>query len=269
MIKKLSAQQIDQFVEHGFCTLRGAFTPENAGAACDLVWARMTEKARIRRDDPQTWPACHDIEEHLNAPAVRACFTDTLVEAIETLVGPGRWRGIREWGFWPVNFSFGADAAPAFPHQGWHIDGNWFTHTLDAPWQGLLVIGLFTDIAHGGGGTVLAQGSHKLTARVLARYPHGIAHRDLFDEVLREPIGNFHEITGAAGDVVLAHPFMFHTRGFKRSGPPRIISNTEAGLLAPMNFNRPDGDYSVLEESIRHALRSAPEVPREAKLCCF
>jgi hypothetical protein len=267
--ERLSAEQVDQFVELGFCTLRGAFTPQCAVAARDLVWARMAQKAGIHRDDPRTWPASYDIEEHIYAPAVQACFTDALAEAIETLLGPGRWRGIREWGFWPVNFSFGADASDAFPTEGWHIDGNWFTHTLDAPWQGLLLIGLFTDVAPGGGGTALALGSHKATARTLARYPQGIAHRDLFDEVLREPIGNFHEITGAVGDVVLGHPFLFHTRGYKRSGPPRIISNTEAGLLAPMNFDRADGNYSILEESIRHALRSAPDELRRAKLCRF
>lgn len=115
----------------------------------------------------------------------------------------------------------------------------------------------------------MALGSHQATARTLARYPQGVAHRTLFDDVLREPIGNFHEVTGAAGDVILAHPFLFHTRGYKRGGPPRIISNTEAGLLAPMNFDRADGDYSILEESIRHALRTAPTVPRYAKLCRF
>jgi phytanoyl-CoA dioxygenase PhyH len=265
----VSAEQIDEFIELGFCTLRRAFTPEQAAAACDLVWARMREKAEIQRSDPRTWPASYDIEEHIDAPAAAACFSDTLAEAIETLLGPGRWRGSRRWGLWPVNFSFGADATDDFPNRGWHIDGNWFRHTLVSPNQGLLVIGLFTDVAPGAGGTALALGSHKATVRTLSRYPQGISHRDLFREVLREPIGNFHQITGHAGDVVLAHPFLFHTRGYKRSGAPRIISNTEAGLRAPMNLDRPDNDYSVLETSILRALASAPVAPRGAKLCRF
>jgi hypothetical protein len=273
---RLSAEQIDQFVELGFCTLPGAFTPHCAAAACDLVWARMAQNAGIHRDDPRTWPAFYNGEKHIDAPAVRACVTEALAEAIETLLGPGRWRGIRNcnWNFWPVNFSFGADESDAFPCEGWHIDGEWFSwpptpgwHSLDAMQQGPLAFGLFTDLAPGGGGTALALGSHKTTARLLARYPQGHADCNLFDEVLREPIGNFHEITGEAGDVVLAHPLLLHARGYKRSGPPRIISITDAELGAPISLHRADGDYSILEESIRRALRSAPDAPRQAKLC--
>ena len=274
MPERLSAEQIDQFVELGFCTLRGVFTRQCAVAARDLLWTRMAQKAGIHRDDPRTWPALYTGEAQIDAPAVQACFTDALAEAIETLLGPGRWTGIRKWGFWPVNFSFGADASDAFPDEGWHLDGTWFKwppapgwHSLDALQQGLFAIGLFTDLAAGGGGTALALGSHKTTARTLARYPHGHADCNLFDEVLREPIGNFHEITGAVGDVVLAHPLLLHARGYKRSGPPRIISITDAMLRAPINLDRADGDYSILEESIRHALRSAPDAPRQAKLC--
>ena len=265
----LTPGQIEQFVEHGLCTLRRAFSPQHAAAACDLVWERLTSRAGIDRHDPETWPPVHVLEERIDAPAVEVCFSDALAGAIGQLLGQGRWKGLRDWGFWPVNFSFGANDEGIFPDQGWHVDGNWFTHTLNAPQQGLLVIGLFTDIAPGGGGTVFALGSHQATARVLARFPNGLAHAEVFREVLREPIGNFYEVTGQAGDVVLAHPFLFHNRGFKHNGPPRIINNTEAGLRAPMNFDRPDGDDSVLEESIRRALRSARVASPDAKLCSF
>jgi hypothetical protein len=266
----LTTAQIDSFIDDGFCMLSGAFTARQAAAACRRLWRRMEQKAGIRESDPSTWPTNYDIEEHLDHPEVRACFTDRLAAAIEQLVGTGRWRGIRQWGLWPVNFSYGADRAEDYPSRGWHIDGNWFRHSMDSPYQGLLVIGLFTDIEPGWGGTILALGSHKRTARVLARQHGGIHHRDLFREVLRQPIGNFHEVTGVAGDVVLAHPFLFHTRGFKRTGPPRIISNTEAGLTRPLQFNRRNlQEYSVLELSILAALLEPPEPPRGAKMCQF
>jgi hypothetical protein len=84
------------------------------------------------------------------------------------------------------------------------------------------------------------------------------------------PLGNFHEVIGAAGDVVLAHPFLFHTKGYKRGGPPRIISNTEAGLWEPLKLHRADArDYSILELSIRRALSQPPAPPQGARMCRF
>ena len=264
----LSSEQLSSFIELGYCMLRGAFTAQQADAACRCLWRRMEEKAGIRAADPATWPQTYDIEERLANPEVLACFTDRLAAAVAELVGRDRWRGARQWGLWPVNFSFGARLPYDIPTAGWHVDGNWFRHTIDSPKQGLLVIGLFTDIAPRCGGTMLALGSHKRTARVLAGHPAGIAHVDLFNEVLREPLGDFHEVNGAAGDVALVHPFLFHNRSMKHGGPPRIISNTEAGLREPMQLERADpSDYSVLERSIRQALREAPATTRDARMC--
>jgi hypothetical protein len=266
----LSSSDIESFVDLGFCMLRGAFSPQQAAAAVDCLWHRIEQKTAIRRYEPITWPDSYDIEEQLWEPQVVGCFSDPIGSAVEQLVGPGRWPGDRRWGFWPVNFSYGAKQTDDYPTNGWHIDGNWFRHTLNCPKQGLLVIGLFTDIQPGWGGTIVAAGSHKPTARVLVKHPDGITHTDLFEETLREPLGNFHEITRNAGDVALCHPFLFHTRGYKRGGPPRIISNREAGLREPMNLRRLNfADYSPLERSIVLALAEQPTAPQAPRLCRF
>jgi hypothetical protein len=266
----LSAADITQFIERGWCVVRGAFTAEQARAARAVVWQRMEQKAGIRESDPSTWPPAYDIEEILMQPEVISCFTDRLADAVGELLGPDRWTGERRWGFWPVNFHFGADAPTRWPEWGWHVDGNWFRHTVDARYQGLLLIGLFSDVAEGGGGTVVASGSHRRTARVLAAHPDGLTHTDLFKLVLSTPIGDFSELTGAAGDAVLGHPFLFHARGHKRSGPPRFISNTETPLRAPLQLERSDGNYSVLEGSIRAALaHPPPPVAVDGIVCRF
>jgi hypothetical protein len=266
----LTQEQIQSFIDVGYCVLRDAFSARQAAAACRCVWRRMEQKAGIRENDPASWPEAYDIEEHLDDPEVLDCFTDRLAVAVNQLLGPGRWSGFRKWGLWPVNFYFGSDQPYDYPTTSWHVDGNWFTHSIDCPLQGLLLIGLFTDIRPQYGGTILAGESHKATARVLARHPEGISHFNLFSEVLAEPIGNFVESTGKAGDVVLAHPFLFHTRGMKHRGPPRIISNTEASLKQPLVLQRQNPeDYSVLELSIIQALREAPAAPKGARLCRF
>ena len=265
----LSRDELEQFIECGHCRVDGAFTTAAAELACSRIWERMEEKRGVRRDDPQTWPELCDIEEQVHAPEVLACFTDRLAGAIEQLLGPGRWTGRRTWGFWPVNFGWRRNQRYHIATEGWHVDGNWFTHTLDCPRQGLLVIGLFTDIGQRGGGTILAEGSHRRTARVLASHPEGLHHRRLFELVLAEPLGSFHEVTGAAGDVVLAHPFLFHNRGVKHAGPPRIISNTEAPLHEPIAWRRPPAERSPLEESIARALAETDPVPVGALQCRF
>jgi hypothetical protein len=70
--------------------------------------------------------------------------------------------------------------------------------------------------------------------------------------------------------VVLGHPFLFHTRGFKRTGQPPILSNTEVPLREPLRLQREDGDYSILEQSIRLALAApATASPPDAMQCRF
>lgn len=268
--RALKRAQVEQFIADGWCYLRQAFSSSQAAAARSRLWTRIEAKSGIRASDPITWPEVYDIEEQLGDAAVIECFTDRLAAAIEQLVGEGRWWGERRWGFWPVNFSFGADLPYAIPDWGWHVDGNWFVHTLDCPKQGLVVIGLFSDIEPRWGGTILSGGSHRLTARVLAEHPQGLDHRSLFDAVLTQPLGNFHEVTGSAGDVVLAHPFMFHARGFKHGGPPRVISNTEAGLRAPMRVAPWNGcELAPVELAIRRALEEPLAPPRDPQRCRF
>ena len=266
----LTASDFEQFIVRGWCLVPGAFSEAQARAAQDVVWQRMWEKRGIARNDPTTWPPAYDVEESLDAaPQIIDCFTPAIGDAIERIVGVGRWCGVRRWGFWPVSFSYAMDEPRPFPEWGWHVDGNWFRHSLDCPKQGLLVIGLFTDVPPNSGGTIVAEGSHRRTARILAAHPEGLSHRELFDLVLAQPIGNFRELTGHAGDVVLAHPFLFHTRGCKRHGSPRILSNVEAPLREPMCLDRIDNDYSVLEESILSALSEAETPLGASRLCRF
>jgi len=68
------------------------------------------------------------------------------------------------------------------------------------------------------------------------------------------------EITGSPGDVILAHPFMFHSPSFNHSDVPRFMCNRKTPLFESLQLERPDRQYSVLEESIRDALRAPARV---------
>ena len=188
------------------------------------------------------------------------------------------------WGWWPINFAVGAASPWMVPSSGWHWDGMNRKHFVHSPEQGLLVLPCFSDVAAQGGGTLIATGSHKVVARYLTCFPEGQQNNVAIQECASEhpwlaELAGHVESTGdrnrkflettvddqgtelrvvptiaEAGDVMLGHPFLFHAASQNHSGKPRFMCNRAAPLTAPMNLDRADGDYSVLELSIRKAL---------------
>lgn len=219
--KVLSATQVEQFMECGFTQLAEAFPHKQALAAQDFLWERVAERGP-RRDDPSTWtqPMVH-IKEAYNDPVFQGCATERLADAIEDLVGVGRWatRGRPTgWGWWPVNFALGADQPWDVPTGGWHWDGQHFRHFVDAPNQGLLLLCLFSEIRPHGGGTVVAEGSHRLVADFLHRHPDGL------------------ELGEAIGQCNRSHPWLAELTGAAgKTGAVRDIYATDA---APTGGNR-------------------------------
>lgn len=245
-----------------------------------------TWKPVLEKDAAANFPSIH-LREFFNEPIFKACETQRLAGAIEDLIGVGRWALKHEphnWGWWPVNFAMGADQPWDVPTNGWHWDGMGRKHFVNSPQQGLLVLPCFSDVASHGGGTLIATGSHKIVSRYLSRFPEGQDSGEAIRECCTEhpwlaELTGKAESTGdrvekfmhtttvddqgaelrvietiaEAGDVMLAHPFMFHAASQNHSGKPRFMCNRAAPLTAPMNLDRPDGDYSVLELSIRRA----------------
>ena len=66
---------------------------------------------------------------------------------------------------------------------------------------------------------------------------------------------DFVELSGKAGDVFLAHPYMLHAESRNISGPPRFFTVRMVELNEPMKFNRKGGDpFSLVELSVLNAL---------------
>ena len=149
-LKTLSPADVEQFIELGYVKLPQAFKAEQALAVQSFLWDKLAERG-TKKDDPATWtkPIVH-IKEVYNSPIFQACETDRLNAAIEDLVGPGRQQRQTEpanWGWWPINFSVGAEQAWDVPSEGWHWDGMHFRHKVDAPEQGLLLLCVFSEVA--------------------------------------------------------------------------------------------------------------------------
>lgn len=191
----LTEQDVEQFSELGWVKLKEAFDPGDALAAQDYLWAKVEERG-VLRNDPSTWtqPMVR-INENYNEGPFKRCNSKRLGDAIEDLIGHDRWAnrsvyGETEkstgFGWWPVNFSLDADQPWSVPSNGWHWDGIHFRHRIDSPEQGLLCLCLFSDIAHQGGGTFVAEGSHKVVAKFLERYPDGLELGDAIRLLNRE-----------------------------------------------------------------------------------
>jgi hypothetical protein len=293
MIHKIfTSSHVEQFMERGHVTLKEAFPREQALEAQAFLWERLAERG-VQREDQTTWtqPMAH-LKESYTDEVFQACDTELLRNAVEELVGAGRWqqRGQTSWwGWWPVNFALGADLPWTVPTRGWHWDGIQFRHTVDAPDQGLLMLCMFSDIQPRGGGTLVAEGSHKIVARFLQQHPDGIELHDaikacnqshpwlaeLTDQnssptepeariqrFMEQETVDEHdtrlrviETGGEPGDVIFCHPFLYHTASQNHLGVPRFMCNRTTPLREKMMLERGDSNYSPVEASIRAALQ--------------
>ncbi len=288
--KVLTNAQVEHFMERGWVKLEQAFAMEDALAGQDFVWRQLSLR-NIKKDDPSTWttPLVH-IQENYASEEFDRCNSQRFKDAIEDLVGMDRWalKGFTVmWGWWPVNFSEGAEVPWDVPLDGWHYDGQHFRHFINSRDQGLLCIPLFSEIKPFGGGTLVAEGSHHIVARMLNENPQGLELHEAIQKaveaspwlaeltgaapasgdnriekfmntVYRDPAGfdlRVVETTGKPGDVMLCHPFVFHARSQNHLRIPRFMCNRTTPLSEPMNLQRDnEADYSPLELSIKRSL---------------
>lgn len=285
----LTETQIEQFIDRGYVKLEEAFPRTAALAAQDFLWDQLAERG-VQKDVHETWtePMVH-LRETYTDPVFQACMTPRLQDAVEDLVGHGRWADRNTeigWGWWPVNFALGADRPWDVPTGGWHWDGIQFRHTITAPDQGLLLLPHFSSVGPRGGGTLVAAGSHEVVARFLNTHPEGIELKDALascgqehpwlaaltgaadagtDRVARfmdaatpdqhGTVLQVMETTAEPGDVILCHPFLYHAASQNHSGVPRFMCNRTTPLKTPMQLDRPEGEYSPVETAIRRGLK--------------
>jgi hypothetical protein len=294
-LKVLTKDQVEQFIENGWVRVEEAYPREVALKAQQIVWDNV-EKRGVFKNDPATWTIdMLQMNENYEHDEFQRCNTLRMADAIEDLIGEGRWaeRSVygqtakkTGYGWWPVNFSKGADKPWDVPSNGWHWDGIQFKHFIDSPDQGLLCLCLFSEIGPQGGGTLIAEGSHKLVAKFLNQYPEGIELKDAIpasnqnhpwlqeltqaaDETGSLRMDKFMKVstdftgvrlrvvetTGGPGDAILCHPFLYHTASQNHSGIPRFMCNRTTPIKGRLKLDRGNpADYSPLELSIRRAL---------------
>lgn len=235
----LSQSQIDDFIERGWTLLRRAFPPAIAEAARRGIG----EHIGIDLDRPEQWTDAEVwLQEMLTAPPYTDALTEQFQAAVDQLVGCNRWKLTQEMGWWPIHFP-GFDDPPY--RDNWHIEGGWFRHHLWSPEQALVNLFCFSTVEPGGGGTLLVEGSHHVAARLLwEAEPNGLEADD-FDEVLTaflqgEGQPGVVEVVADEGDVVLAHPLMFHASNPNHGIRPRVMAQPAFSMTEPMRTEGSD-----------------------------
>lgn len=252
--------------------IQGAFTPQRAADFTADLWPRLGYSAH----DRATWT-----KERIHLPPTSAppstpptgaggqkerehcrTFAPKAWRAICALLGGEPRVDSDNSGFisdaFIVNLGVPGSApqagmrSDASPHAlgDWHVDGDFFVHFLDSREQALLVVPLFSDIAPGGGGTVIACDSIAHVAGHLHQHPEGVqpgfGGDGWFVRTARQ-CGRFCELTGEAGDVVLLHPLMLHSASRNFSRVPRVITNPRVALRAPFAYGRDGSELSLVE----------------------
>jgi hypothetical protein len=256
----LSESDVEQFIARGFVRVAGCFSRE---LALDLT-ARACERLYCSLEDPTTWPSGRMRSPESQRVSFERIAPKAWQAACELVGGGDRIAQPCTWGDgFIINFGrqpeheWKPPSPTPDPIFNWHKDGDFFRHFLDSPEQGLLVIGIFSDIERGGGGTFIACDSVGHVARHLAAHPEGLLPPELKPPA-RDIIArcqDFVEVTGEIGDVYLLHPFMIHSQSLNASDRARFIVNPPVKLREPLRLARErPADYSVVERAILRAL---------------
>jgi hypothetical protein len=256
----MDSAAVERFIADGFVKIREAFPRELA----DAGRARLWRDTGCDPDNPSTWTTPVVRLGYYHDPPFReAVNTPALHEAFDQLVGRGRWLPRTDIGTFPVRFPSPDDPGDA----GWHIDTSFqgdaaptdyfeWRANVSSKGRALLMLFLFSDVGPKDAPTRIRVGSHADIARRLAPAGEaGLSLRELsanrfVESAKREQV----LATGEAGTVYLCHPFLVHAAQSHHGTQPRFMAQPALLPAEPFQLNRPDGDYSAIERSIRSAL---------------
>ena len=256
----LSERQCEQFIEDGFLLVSDVFDRLLAEACCALVWDAIGRHAG-GWSSPHHPVAWFDNFVHLQYGFADGPFADVmnpkLRMVLDDLLGGGRWAWNESFGWWPVLFP-GFAAGTSTAELGWHVDSDGRHPTLRVPEKAVVSLFYFSDVPAGDGGTAVVPRSHHQVARLLA----DAEPCSLNDEQVRQRLprptsdGEMVEVTGRAGDVLFAHPFLVHTSNRNIGTRVRFACNPHVDLLGPLELDRPEAEQSLVEKAVTRALAS-------------
>ncbi len=246
----LSPEEFAHFSERGWVRLHSAFPREAAERICAFMWDHLRQRHGSDPADPATWRwTVNGLNRTAHDPIYREVDSPRLRGAITQILGHSRWRAPARWGGFLVDAPHGGDEDWRIPTDGWHWDG--------LPCPAIRVFTLYAPLAPRDGGTLLADGTHRLVRRFLANRAitdprMGILHREFnrshpwlarltgaepcsSDRIAEFTATTFDadglplrvsEVTGEPGDAVLCDSSIHHARPTRIGPRPRVLCVT-------------------------------------------
>jgi hypothetical protein len=238
------------FIERGIVRLDQAFGAHEAARMRDAVWRYVERNAGVKPDDRSTWPdgwlpvSWKGLKRNRVFDAV--IDNPSVPTTLDTLFGPNGWKLPNPGA--QVLFNLPSPGQWTL-HNGWHMDCGFERPTWPA--HAVKLFAFFGDVGPLGGGTMLLAGSHRLVDLYrstfdappaagnanwhpfLRRYPplDNLLRGATLPDRGRSMIGQRYdiegipievvELTGQAGDVVIAHLHVFHCASPNTSNTPR------------------------------------------------
>jgi len=247
----MSPDQFDEFFRTGLLRLPAALAPDVVHTMRERLWRFLGERRGIRADDRTTWPqgGLSGFQALSQAGAFAALACPMLSDVCDRILGVEGWS-------WPKTsamplVTFPQDGAWRLPHAAWHLD--FAPRCTDGSLPGLRVLVFLAQTDPQGGGTVVLAGSHRLVQRAATQDP-ALTHseqvrrllarrhawlRDLWstqgapDERSARFLHTSHRIddvdlrvlalAGAAGDLIVMHPWLFHAAAPNCNTSPRLM----------------------------------------------
>ncbi|MCE0540526.1 phytanoyl-CoA dioxygenase family protein [Kineosporia rhizophila] len=245
---------IEQFSRDGYLKLEGAVPAEVAAECAGLLWKRIG----LSPDEPAGWTEPVHWVDGMGGPAFEAAANaPALVDAFDTLVGPGRWVRRSGMGSFPLRFPHPVEPDDA----GWHIeasypspDGSQYLTNYRSRARALLLLFLFSEVSTADAPTRVRVGSHRDVPKVLR--PYGEAGESIFTFAAEVDRASAHRpvalATGSPGDVFVCHPFLVHAAQPHHGRTPRFMA--QPGMDRAVETDLGDEKLYPVDQLIRDFL---------------
>jgi hypothetical protein len=245
------------FARHGYVRIPGALPPEFVARTQEAVWAELQRLADCSPEKPNTWRLSGVVINRRTLDKIVGVeIGPCLTEAVDELLGEGRWRPLQTLGGLLLTMPDGSPETWSIPSTGWHVDNDprRYPERIDE----LMLFTFYSSVRPQGGGTLILSGSPQLLeccraahdgndtafpARLIGRLPDWHPRlaeligkeperRDIVEEWVDRVVEvdgvplRIVELTGEPGDAVLCHPLMLHAISRNCLTVPRIMRRT-------------------------------------------